>query len=278
MERTGIRREKRSHHRSGSAHERNVERHARMRCYPTRALNDHETCVRRPCPRTRTNARGDPPRSVQEKRSDRPMFLYTTTLDSVGRGISYESSRRANVLHARASTFLAKERNQTLGRIPPPSLQRGDGASTNTRGYGTLKCARARLVRQKAPPFRRAPSSLHVQGPNKRPTPFPGLKDRGVAMTCPTSKGSDRSSSYGALHSVPFIWRPRFGDETTSHVVCPRSTCKKANVFAKEPPTSIVARHFRDRTCVRSVFDGMRIAHGFPRPVSVTFEFVEVPG
>ena len=191
------------------------------------------------------------------------MFLYTTTLDSVGRGISYESSRRANVLHARASTFVAKEQNQTLGRIPPPSLQRGDGASTNTRGYGTLKCARARLFRQKAPPFRRAPSSLHVQGPNKRPTPFPGLKDRGVAMTCPTSKGSDRSSSYSTLHSMPFIWRPRFGEDTASHVVCPRSTCKKANVFAKEPPTSIVARHFRDRTCVRSVFDGMRIAHGF---------------
>ena len=82
-------------------------------------------------------------------------------------------------------------------------------------------------------------------------------------MTCLTSKRSDRTSSYGTLHSMPFIWRPCNGDNTASHVVCPRSTCKKANVFAKEPPTSVMARRFRDRTHARSVFDGMRITHGF---------------
>ena len=124
MERTGIRREKTSHHCSALAHERNVERHARMRCHPTRAPNNHEPRVQEPCLRTSTSTRSDPPRSVQEKRSERSMFLYTTTLDGVGRGISYESSRGANVRHARASIHIAKERNQKLDRIPPPSSPR----------------------------------------------------------------------------------------------------------------------------------------------------------
>lgn len=115
--------------------------------------------------------------------------------------------------------------------------------------------------RQKAPPFRRAPSSLNVQSANKRPTPFPALTHKRVAMTCPTSKRSDRSSSNDALHSMPSIWRPCFGDDTASHVVCPRSTYKMASVSSKQPPTSVVAGHFLGRTHARSVSDGMRITH-----------------